>query len=72
MSFKTVDEKIKFLNKLSGGTLGITHYIEWELNAYMYGSVFCFDGLVGHVRANGFEECIDKAVQLVWEEIANG
>jgi hypothetical protein len=72
MNFKTIDEKIKFLNMVSGGTLGITHYTEWELSSYADGSLFRQKGIVGHVCAKGFEGCIDKAIQLVLEEVANG
>lgn len=72
MSFKTIDEKVKFLNKIVKGTLGITHFSEWELSSYMNNSVFRCEGSIGHVHAKGFEECIDKAIQFVWGKIANG
>ena len=72
MSFKTIEEKVTFLNKLCKGTLGMTHYTDWELNSYMFGSLFCFDGVIGHVFGETLTECIDEAVRLVWEAISNG
>lgn len=72
MSFKTIEEKVMFLNKLCKGTLGIVCYTEWELNSYAFGSLFCYDGLIGHVIGGTVTECINEALRLVWEEIDNG
>ena len=72
MSFKTVEEKIMFLNKLVGGTLGVVHYTDWELNSYASSSLFACEGIIGHVCMPSFTGCIDKAFHLIKEAIGNG
>jgi hypothetical protein len=72
MIFKTLGEKITFLNKLVKGSLCMTCYAEWELGSYASDSLFCVDGVTGHVRGKNVTECVDKALRLAWEKIDNG
>lgn len=72
MSFKTVEEKITFLNKLVEGTLCMICYTKWELSSYASDSLFCVDGVIGHVPGRNITECADEALRLVWEEMGNG
>lgn len=65
-------EKIALLNKLSGGTLCITHYTQWTIGSYGNNSLFKSQkGCNGFVYAPDFTECVNKAYRLAGEEMAN-
>lgn len=67
-----LEEKIEFLDSLVDGTLAVTHFYEWEVASYGQDSMFGLGGLVGRVHAKGLAECVNKALDLVREEITNG
>jgi hypothetical protein len=67
----SLNEKITFLNSLVDGTLTLIHYSKWELNSYEKDSMFCQRGSIGPVRAKDVAKCVDKALKLVAETMAN-
>jgi hypothetical protein len=68
MNFKTLEEKINFLNKITGETLCIAHYSNWCLSSYGENTLFLYNGYAGNIRAKSFSECVDKAYQCSCEE----
>jgi hypothetical protein len=71
MSFEP-NEKVLFLDSLVNETLILIHYpLGWELSSYEKDSLFSLSGPIGHVQVKGFTGCINRAMRLVKERIAN-
>lgn len=64
-----IEEMVEEINEAAGGTLTITHYMEWDLHSYGNGNLFSIDV----VKAKSFKGLIEKAYRILKEgEIKNG
>jgi len=65
-----IEKKVELLNKFAGGSLGITHYVEWTLGSYFPNSFFSYgDGSNNReVYGKKFNDVVKKAYKKMQKE----